>query len=123
MKKIALITLMATLSTHPIEDEQIKPIAKTIGGIVICAGSLIYGTLVGPAVTLFGIADDFDGQVIIGPLISAASIPTFLLGRKLLKKGITDLDQLEKGGIANPLRLITDYLKKKKLIVISKADN
>jgi len=106
--------IFSIASMHALEsNEQTKPIAKTIGGIVISGGAILYGIIVGPAVALAGIVDDFDGQVIVGPLITTSSIPAFYYGYKLLKSGIKDLDELEMQGTSNPLKKITDFIQKK----------
>lgn len=102
------------------DTDQTKPLAKTIGGIVICSGAMLYGTYVGPFIFLFGVIDGFDSQIIIGPLITTASLPIFYFGYKLLKSGITNLEELEKQGVSNPIKKITNFIQKKEIAIQKK---
>ncbi len=117
MKKSFAVFIFMIFSIASIDvlgnNEQTKPIAKTIGGIIISSGAILYGTIVGPAVTLLGIVDGFDSQVVVGPIVTTVSIPIFYYGYKLLKSGINDLEKLDQQGVANPLKEVTTFILKK----------
>ena len=124
MKKTFIVSIFMIFSIINVSAQesngQTKPIAKTIGGMVVCGGAVFYGAVTGPFVTLFGVVDGCDGQVIVGPLITTISIPAFYYGRKLFKSGLKDLDALEKKGIDNPLKEITNWILKKEKYIQTK---